>query len=300
MRSRLVSIVARYGIPERDAEDLVQVTLLLAWRKKTEISRPDAWLMATLRNQCLMYWRRRRASGRLLERAKREVEGWSGGRSEPGEHTGSREYRGAGLDIGQALATLPERQRRAVVLRVVEGYSYREVARETGYAAGSVRKVVGRGLRALRNELDGDEPERRSADREADEVDVPNRRGLEVDARPTAARRAGVRQDPGAVEDGPPSPIRAPGQGPAVTAAVAKPTSREVRKNRRGRSRFGGGSRPLELRESPGAEGQDERERETVSLMNDLRLRLRVFEAEVRVAMARLNSSERERHSRPR
>jgi RNA polymerase sigma factor (sigma-70 family) len=66
----------------------------------------------------------------------------------------------AGLDedLAAALGTLPESQRRAVVLRVMDDTGYEEIARELDISPGAARVRVHRGLSALRRQLSPDPP----------------------------------------------------------------------------------------------------------------------------------------------
>jgi RNA polymerase sigma-70 factor (ECF subfamily) len=62
------------------------------------------------------------------------------------------------LDLGEklraALATLPERQRLAVVLFDAEGYPQAEIAKMLGIPEGTVKSDVFHGRRALRKVLE--------------------------------------------------------------------------------------------------------------------------------------------------
>jgi RNA polymerase sigma-70 factor (sigma-E family) len=60
------------------------------------------------------------------------------------------------LALGAALRALPPRQRDAVVLRYLHGYSEAEVASVLGVAPGTVKTHVRRGLDALRSRLGDD------------------------------------------------------------------------------------------------------------------------------------------------
>ena len=62
---KLRRILFRYRIPARDADDLLQETLLVLVSKQESVRNPEAWLQATLSNRCVLYWRRRR--GRVSE-----------------------------------------------------------------------------------------------------------------------------------------------------------------------------------------------------------------------------------------
>ncbi len=55
--------------------------------------------------------------------------------------------------IGRVFRQLPARQREAVVLRYVEGWSTREVADELGVTTGSVKRHLFRAVQRLRAAL---------------------------------------------------------------------------------------------------------------------------------------------------
>jgi RNA polymerase sigma factor (sigma-70 family) len=61
MGPKLRRILFRYRIPTRDADDLLQETLLVLVSKQESVRNPEAWLQATLSNRCILYWRRRRS-----------------------------------------------------------------------------------------------------------------------------------------------------------------------------------------------------------------------------------------------
>jgi RNA polymerase sigma-70 factor (ECF subfamily) len=64
------------------------------------------------------------------------------------------DIRGLNRALREAIATLPERQRAAVVLFDVEGYSHREIGAILDIPEGTVRSDVFHGRRALRKVLD--------------------------------------------------------------------------------------------------------------------------------------------------
>jgi RNA polymerase sigma-70 factor (ECF subfamily) len=55
--------------------------------------------------------------------------------------------------VEEAIAQLPDAQRHVVVMRVVEGRTYREIARVLGCNEAACKMRVSRALRRLRNEL---------------------------------------------------------------------------------------------------------------------------------------------------
>src|SRR5689334_15130038 len=58
---KLKRVLSRYRIPAQDADDLLQETFLIMVSKAGSIRNPDAWLVATLANRCIIYWRKHRA-----------------------------------------------------------------------------------------------------------------------------------------------------------------------------------------------------------------------------------------------
>jgi RNA polymerase sigma-70 factor (ECF subfamily) len=58
--------------------------------------------------------------------------------------------------LGTLMAALPERERLAVVLRHVQGFGYGEMARILGQPVGTVKAHVHRGVRRLRESLNGE------------------------------------------------------------------------------------------------------------------------------------------------
>lgn len=71
LQPRLVQVLNRFRIPPGDAEDLVQDTMVLFLERRREIEDPELWIVATLRNRCLMFWRARRQL--VFEAIDREI-----------------------------------------------------------------------------------------------------------------------------------------------------------------------------------------------------------------------------------
>lgn len=157
-RPRLKEILRRHRIPPEDAEDLLQETFVITITKWYEIQNKQAWLAATLRNRCLMYWRARRSPHalELTEMAELEL------LSPPREPLQMQVHHAR--QVKKLLALLPSRQRLAVVLRCGLEMSPLEVAEHLGYHPASVRKMVRRALLRLRRAAEG-ESERRTVRR---------------------------------------------------------------------------------------------------------------------------------------
>lgn len=134
---------------EQDADDAAQDGFLSAWQA---IGRYDArrafrpWLMQIVVNAARDLRRRRKV--RTTEPLEFVA---ATSRDDP-----AREARA--LDLGErlkaALATLPERQRLAVVLFDAEGYPQAEIAKMLGIPEGTVKSDVFHGRRALRKVLE--------------------------------------------------------------------------------------------------------------------------------------------------
>jgi RNA polymerase sigma-70 factor (ECF subfamily) len=139
------------GSPE-EAEDALQATYLNACRSLLSGFEPEvaqAWLFKVAQNVCLTRrrssWRRRR-----VERPEdlQEIQDVLPAPTRAGEEL---------LGIDDALAALPDQQRRAILLREWQGLSYREVAEKMGLSQGAVETLIFRARRSLAAALD--EPE---------------------------------------------------------------------------------------------------------------------------------------------
>jgi RNA polymerase sigma factor (sigma-70 family) len=139
------------GSPE-EAEDAVQATYLNACRSLLSGFEPEvaqAWLFKVAHNVCLTRqrstWRRRRIES-------------PGDIQEIEELIASpRNHEDELFGIDDALAALPEQQRRAILLREWQGLSYREVAAELGVTQGAVETLIFRARRGLAAALESPE-----------------------------------------------------------------------------------------------------------------------------------------------
>lgn len=141
--ARVIHAILLARVPAPDAEDLVQEVFVSAWRKLDGLRNPAAfpgWLAAIARNRAVEFHRAARRD--RDEAARRAPEP----RAEQ-EHT---------FQILDAIRRLPEAYRETLVLRLVEGLTGPEIARETGLTADSVRVNLSRGMKLLRDQLAGD------------------------------------------------------------------------------------------------------------------------------------------------
>ena len=139
-----------------DAEDVVQDALLSAWKSISSFEGTSfrAWLFRIVTNRALDRIRARKRRPELpIEPADNEDVTWAEPAA-PGpdlaEIASSRE---ALAVVEQALTTVPEEQRAALLLRDVEGFAYEEIALMTGVEVGTVKSRIHRARVAVRNIL---------------------------------------------------------------------------------------------------------------------------------------------------
>ena len=143
-----------------DAEDLVQEACLRAIKGMTQSAaqrNPKVWLFTILRNVWINEWRRRARGPKfvLLETGRAD----SGRLQESAADEclcteDSFERHAASGKLRQAISSLPEPFREAVVLRYFEGFSYREISAIVGCPAGTVMSRLNRARAELRTILD--------------------------------------------------------------------------------------------------------------------------------------------------
>jgi RNA polymerase sigma-70 factor (sigma-E family) len=132
------------------AEDLVQASLVKlyrAWPRLDTSVDPDAYLRRIIVNTHRSWWR---------ARWRRELPVAAlPDRADAGDLA---DQQALGAVVRQALAALPLRQRAVLALRYGEDLPEAAVAELLGCSAGSVKRHAYRGLRALRQRLDGEWP----------------------------------------------------------------------------------------------------------------------------------------------
>ena len=129
--------LARLLDPSSDAEDVVQAAFVRVYRRG-RLQDPDkavAYLRKTILNLIRSHWRHRAAESRHAWVLPREAT--------------------AAIDVEQrlavrsALASLPRRQREAVVLRYFADMTEADAAVVMGVSEGSVKAYTSRGLQSL-------------------------------------------------------------------------------------------------------------------------------------------------------
>lgn len=132
-----------------DADDLVQIAIeraLTRYRQWDPQSRLDSWIFSIIRNAWIDEVRQRQRRGQHLDL------------DEIGDSVGdAADTRIEMMSVQQALATLPEEQRTAVSLVLVEGLSYKEAAQVMDIPIGTLTSRLARGREALQKLLRTDE-----------------------------------------------------------------------------------------------------------------------------------------------
>jgi len=132
-----------------DADDLVQVALEKAltradqWRPG---SRMDSWMFGIMKNAWIDEIRARRRRERV--HAPEEAGATVGDRSAAA--------RDIAMSVQAAMARLPEDQRMAIALVLVEGLSYKDAAELLGIPMGTLTSRLARGREALQAVLGRD------------------------------------------------------------------------------------------------------------------------------------------------
>jgi RNA polymerase sigma-70 factor (ECF subfamily) len=137
------------------AEDLLQETLLRAYHALGRLQRPAtlrSWLMTIAQNVLTDSVRREGRRKRTAPpRAGADVLASVPGRTPPPEEEASRsEEREQVLAV---LRSLPEEYRLPLTLRYIAGADYEVIETQLGLSNGSLRGLLHRGLKMLRNRL---------------------------------------------------------------------------------------------------------------------------------------------------
>jgi RNA polymerase sigma factor (sigma-70 family) len=161
----LVHIDAAYNLARyltgdvEQAEDIVQEALLKAYRgfPTWRGENAKAWLLTIVRRG-FIDWTNARRAGRSVFSEAETAEDAGDHVADPSETAEALLMRAA--DVGavqRALQALPEPFRESLILREIEGLSYREVAEMTGVPQGTVMSRLARGrellARMLRQDL---------------------------------------------------------------------------------------------------------------------------------------------------
>jgi RNA polymerase sigma factor (sigma-70 family) len=136
---------------DQDAQDVVQEAYLRAFRFFSGFRGGDAraWLMKIVRNTCYTWLH--------VNRPLQDAAEFDENLSPPDQHAPNPEQlllqNDSGTLLHQALENLPASLREVVILREIEGMSYREIAAITGVPLGTVMSSLSRARGRLRQTL---------------------------------------------------------------------------------------------------------------------------------------------------
>jgi RNA polymerase sigma factor (sigma-70 family) len=140
--SRLVRALSLYCGSREAAEDATQEALIRAserWGKVAAMGSPAGWVFRVATNQLRSQYRRSRTAARVLANISRETD------------------IGPDIDqlivVRQAVASLPRRQRQALVLRHTFAMTVEEAAEVMGVSSPAIRSLTHRAVTTLRMQL---------------------------------------------------------------------------------------------------------------------------------------------------
>jgi len=156
----LMAVANRLTGTRSEAEDLVQDTLLKAFRSRKQYrtgTNPRAWLLAILRNTFLNGYRRRNLERKVFDGPDGDAlaAGWIGAsslRAMRDPHSGAL-HSLLEAPLLAAIDELPPEFKMTVMLADIEQLSYREIAESMSCPIGTVMSRLHRGRRWLRAQL---------------------------------------------------------------------------------------------------------------------------------------------------
>jgi len=136
-----------------DAEDIVQEAILRAFKYFDRFHGGNArpWLLAIVRNACFTWLERNRSKRLILvpdARLEAEAEDHRRGDTSQSPEAELQLRQGAAI-LNRAVAELPEEFREAIVLREIQGLSYKEIAAVTDAPIGTVMSRLARARKLL-------------------------------------------------------------------------------------------------------------------------------------------------------
>ncbi|WP_339743784.1 sigma-70 family RNA polymerase sigma factor [uncultured Maricaulis sp.] len=150
---RVRGFLIRRGLPQAQADELAQETLLAIWRRAGSYdvakSAVSTWVYTIARNLHIDQYRKLVRAGRvdLTDPSLR-----------PGEAPAADELYARGQDVSavtEALATLPNDQRRVLELAFMEGLSHSEIALKIALPLGTVKSRIRLAMDKLKLGLGG-------------------------------------------------------------------------------------------------------------------------------------------------
>jgi RNA polymerase sigma factor (sigma-70 family) len=138
---------------DHDAEDLVQAAYLRALKSFDGFQGANgrAWLLMIVRNACYTWLEQKKAHGTVAT-FDEEIHGIESRASDPGERLVREEDQ---RSVRRMVEELPLELREVLVLRELEGLSYKEIAALAGIPLGTVMSRLARARERLQQRLGG-------------------------------------------------------------------------------------------------------------------------------------------------
>jgi len=133
------------------AEDLVQETLIRAWKALDQLRDADAargWLITILRHECARHFARQQPETVPLEPEGQEVQRASFDVSADLAESPDLQM------LRQGMAALPVKYREPLLLQIIGGFSCEEIADQLGIRPGAVMTRLFRARQALRRRFE--------------------------------------------------------------------------------------------------------------------------------------------------
>ena len=143
--ARMVHGIVLARAPRTEADDLVQDVFFFAWRKIHTVRDAAAfggWIGMIARNRAMDYHRQKHETEELTANMADTIAEKPAPKAEA-------------MAVLEAIKSLSEAYRETLILRLVEGMTGPEIAARTGLTPESVRVNLHRGMKMLRERLEG-------------------------------------------------------------------------------------------------------------------------------------------------
>ena len=160
-RPRLRNFIRKRVADQSDAEDILQEVfyeLIAAYRLMKPVEQVTAWLFRVARNRITDLFRSQKRQASRVEPApaadSREQVGWED--LLPSRHAGPESAYARSVlleELDAALDELPEEQREVFIAHELMGYSFKEIAAETGVSLNTLLSRKHYAVRHLRERL---------------------------------------------------------------------------------------------------------------------------------------------------
>lgn len=159
-RSRIINLITRFVGDQDRAEDIAQEVFIRVYRNRERYRKSgkfSTWIFTIAANLAKNEIRRKVRHRRVVSMDEEREPGMSLAATladdapSPGQVLERRELE---VLILNAIESLPERYRLALVLRDIEGLAYEEVSRVLGIPGGTVRSRINRARLMVKDRLD--------------------------------------------------------------------------------------------------------------------------------------------------